>query len=337
MAAVDGSAWRARGTERFFAVASTPAGAGIRRGSLSLRLCAVRHDVYVFDAFERSHRIGRSYEVAFAPDGGTVCALGRNVVLWETRRKRRVASAHPLSHPSYASFSPNGNVLAIKSTGGEVVILDASDLSMRHRLGGEDFGEGCEVFIDAASQFVIDGAWSGALLVRSLNDGAVIWDERWDGMAKAIATTPDRQTFAYALSDRQSGTTSIYVRPWPFDRHQGRLVAEMGQEDCHCLALSPDGTRIAAITNSALGVWSCATGGSAAVAIPMVDIGRGLAWHPTDDRLAVAAGPQVFLLDASLAQVWRVAVPYASSVEFSTDGSLLAVGAWEEGFVGVLR
>lgn len=291
----------------------------------------------MFDAFERSHRIGRSYRVAVAPDGGTVCALGRNVVLWETRRKRRIASAHPLSHPSYVTFSPTGDVLAIKNTGGEVVTLDASDLSIRQRLGGEEFGEGCEVFIDAASQFLIDGAWSGALLVRSLNDGAVIWDERWGGMAKAIATTPDRQTFAYALSEHESGATSIYVRPWPFDRHQGRLIAEVGREGCYCLALSPDGTRIAAVTNSALAVWSCATSGSAAVRVPMVEIGRGLAWHPTDDRLAVAAGHQVFLLDASLAEVWRVAVPYASSVEFSTDGSLLAVGAWEEGFVAVLR
>lgn len=133
------------------------------RGSLSLG--AVRHDVYVFEAFERSHRIGRSYQVAVAPDGSTVCALGRNVVLWETRRKRRVASAHPLSHPSYASFSPGGDVLAIKNTGGEVVILNASDLSIRHRLGGEEFGESCEVIIDAASQFVIDGA-SGCLRIR---------------------------------------------------------------------------------------------------------------------------------------------------------------------------
>jgi hypothetical protein len=130
-----------------------------------LSLGVVRHDVYVFEAFERSHRIGSSYQVAVAPDGSTVCALGRNVVLWETRRKRRVASAHPLSRPSYASFSPGGDVLAIKNTGGEVVILNPSDLSIRHRLGGEEFGESCEVIIDAASQFVIDGA-SGCLRIR---------------------------------------------------------------------------------------------------------------------------------------------------------------------------
>ena len=131
----------------------------------------------VRDLFLRSHSIGTSYGVAFSPDGNIVCAIGRNVVLWDAHRRRRLASAQPFSHPAHAFFVPDDDSVLVKNTAGDVVRLDAVTLGVRSALGGRDHGEGPGPIAMPQGLFV-EGSWGGLLMVRSVEDGRTVFTER---------------------------------------------------------------------------------------------------------------------------------------------------------------
>lgn len=84
---------------------------------------------------------GRSYQVCFSPQGDRLATLAVHVDLWDVGERKRVARSHPFKHPSRFDFSPDGEKLAVKSTSGEIVILDAPSLEEIARHSGRAWGE----------------------------------------------------------------------------------------------------------------------------------------------------------------------------------------------------
>ena len=70
-------------------------------------------------------KIGTSNTVAFSRDGRLLAALGRDVSVWDVALKSKVARSHPFSHLSDVAFSPNQHHLTVKSTSGQIVVIDA--------------------------------------------------------------------------------------------------------------------------------------------------------------------------------------------------------------------
>ena len=117
--------------------------------------------------FTKSYKLGSSYVVGFAPDGASLATINRNVTVWEAARHKRIASAHPFSHPSHFSFTPDGHQLVVKNTRGESVVLNASTLELVRDLGGYRLGEGTgPITVDKRSWSKAPGAGSSSLVRR---------------------------------------------------------------------------------------------------------------------------------------------------------------------------
>jgi WD40 repeat protein len=60
-------------------------------------------------------------------------------------------------------WSPKGDFLCVKSTSGELVVVDAATLEITSRLQTERAGEGCEAVYSPHGDRLLDGTWGGML------------------------------------------------------------------------------------------------------------------------------------------------------------------------------
>jgi dipeptidyl aminopeptidase/acylaminoacyl peptidase len=241
-----------------------------------------------------------------------LAAVGRNVVLWEAARKRRVASAHPFPHPSHIDFSPDGKRLAVKSTTGEIVVLGVPELEVVACLGGTEFGEGSQLFFTEDGNDIIHSSWAGDLVLRSAETGVVRRQHRVEAGIGELCLSADRRLLACSL---RAETPLRLLQP-PFAPGTDRELSAISG-GASALAIDHASSRLAAAVGGELLV--CA-----------VDDGRPIGRHPilrggVAAELAWSAdGQQLFLASndkliawADDEELWHSDVPYACSVAVS--------------------
>ena len=69
-----------------------------------------------------------SSTVRFCDDGAYLISLGQRITLWNVYAGRAARSAPRFSHPASADFSPDGKLLVVKNTSGDVLLLSVPDL-----------------------------------------------------------------------------------------------------------------------------------------------------------------------------------------------------------------
>ena len=121
----------------------------------------------------RKLKLPTSYETALSRCGDRIAALGRNVVTGDTLTMRRLASCHPLSHPSHACFNHSGTSLAAKSTSGRVVLLNLMTGATEVDFANDADGEGSTVALSADGKLLVDASWDGVLNVRDIRTGKI--------------------------------------------------------------------------------------------------------------------------------------------------------------------
>jgi hypothetical protein len=117
-------------------------------------------------------KIGTSNAVAFSRDGRLLAVLGRDVFVWEVALKSKAVRSHPFAHPSDAAFSPDQRHLAVKSTSGQIVIIDAQSGQTAVDFKNTADGEGSNLQYSSCGEYIVDGSWSGRLAVRRAGSGA---------------------------------------------------------------------------------------------------------------------------------------------------------------------
>ena len=131
----------------------------------------------------------------------------QQITLWNVSEGRRVASGPRFSHASSADFSPDGTLLAVKNTSGDVLVLSVPDLEEVSRLSGAGLGEGTPVRFAEDGKHIVDATWDGALMVRDALDGSLAWSETGESVFR-LERSRDRAVWTY---DRAS---------WPVVRAQ---------------------------------------------------------------------------------------------------------------------
>jgi WD40 repeat protein len=277
-------------------------------------------------------RLRSSYDVAFSPSGEMLATVGkqRQATLWNVRQRRQIAVNKLLTHPSSVTFSPDGACYAIKNTLGEIVICTVSrgELVSRYKPDGQN--EGCRILFSADSQYLIDGSWEGRMDVRSVTNLEPTFSEGFEGcMVSDASASGDRTVWAFVVRDH------VLFRRWPLDA-KGSLQRMVPLPALCCARLSPDGNRLAVIQKwITLSVFDLKTNAiTATTKLESAATFAALTWSPDGKLLGtVQEGRWTLHVSDDLKQVGALAGPYPCALDFSPDGSLIALGSWERGVV----
>ncbi len=244
-----------------------------------------------------------------------------------------IARAHPLKHPSHIDFSPDGSLLAVKNTSGDIAVLDALTLDVLARHHGRPWGEGSPLRFSSDGAQLVDGSWDGHLLVRDTMSGDVLYSEH-DGttMIVGIAATVDRSRWVVQSSTRSphDAPNVVSIRQWPLSRDRVDVDLETGR---NVVALHPSAMRLAIVTDR-LRIWDVSdadrTTGSIVAQSPRFPIsgtGNHVSWSPQGDRVALAGARAVRIFTPNAREVASIELEYASSVAYSPSGELLSHAA----------
>lgn len=289
-------------------------------------------------------KIGTSNAVAFSRDGRLLATLGRDVSIWDVALKSKVASSHPFPHPSDAAFSPDQRHLAVKSTSGQIVIIDAQSGQTVVDFKNTADGEGSNLEYSACGEYIVDGTWSGRLTVRRAGSGVHELVQEFGGeMIRSVHSSWDGRRWIIAhgckatSDDRPPPPDYFSVWDWPF-RPGGYRVLPERIAFARSSALSPDAALLAVVHDAPpdmLSVFQLSDGTCAgAVSIQGGGTGDALGWS-ADGRPIGSVQDQtvVFYTWLDLGKMHELALAYPSDVAFSPRGDVLALGSWQVGWV----
>jgi WD40 repeat protein len=282
----------------------------------------------------------KGYHISCSDDGRLLVCLGRNVVVIDVTARQRVSTSHPLSHPANATFSPNGETLAIKATNGRIVIIDPCSGEVLFDHKSQKDGEGSGIGFSPDGNELIDGSWRGELTIRSVLDGAILSRERFPG-ERLTRVTHDQSRRMWLVEHTPRVRPGENIPPpcyisichWPFSCHTNRVLPI--RANIESATLSPDGARFCFFRRQGerrICVALASNGEVIASSILFEYGGTGseLAWSRDGRHIAaVSKGMFVFMRADDLAVVGRVPCKYPSSIAFLPDGNELALGSWE--------
>jgi len=165
------------------------------------------------------------HTIAFSPKGDRVATLSpRQVAVWSPVTKKKHWGAHVISHPSDVAFSPNGKRLAVKSTSGQIVLVDAQTGDVEVDFDNQADGAGCNVCFSPTGRQLLNGTWRGCLQVHSLKSGKVVEQIRfYDEHSMVNQIEVDYKTSTIAVRHENVGdqpNESISI--WPGTVKQGK-------------------------------------------------------------------------------------------------------------------
>jgi hypothetical protein len=289
----------------------------------------------------RPLKLGASNAVEFSPDGRQLATIGRYVWVWDIKARSKRWRAHPFPHPSDVAFSPDGNTLAVKNTGGKITLLDSSDGSIALAFDDIGDGEGSSIVWSADGEYLVDGSWSGHLRVRQARSGDVVFHGQFPGeMLRRIHADRSRQTWFVEHGPKvrpgENFPPPAYFTKWewPFERSTYTRLS-MSFAFPSGSALSPDGSRLAIIDRESLQIRRQPDG--ELLASTLVDIGgtgAALRWSHDGSMLGSVQRKQIAVYQTSdLRQLHTYEMEYPSDISWSPQEGLVALGDWASGIL----
>lgn len=293
----------------------------------------------------RPLRIRGSYIVRFGPDGRSCATIGRDVSLWDVPARKKRWRSHPFSHPSSLDFSPDGSRLAVKSTSGRIAVLDAESGDVKFDLDNAEEGEGAPILFAPDGEHLIDGSWAGLATVRAARSGRITWRQEYpDEMIVWVAASrraaswfSHHQLKSTDDSGRRRGESYYQRHLWP---PQECLPERMpiDLENIVASALHPDADRLGVVfgrrenTLAILDVATAALRWRRSVAIG--GSGVNLNWSGCGGFVSSVQKDRIAVYDGETGdEVFAQSLAYPCDAAFSPDGSLLALGSWQDGLV----
>jgi WD40 repeat protein len=289
-------------------------------------------------------KLGASYTVAFSGDGRLLATLSREVSIWAVAKRSRTVRTRAVAHPSHAAFSPDHGSLAVKSTSGHIVILDAQSGQTIADFDNSDEGEGSNLCYSPCGDYIIDGSWKGRLTVRQAGTGSREYVHEFPGeMIREVHSCHNGRRWVVehgpiaTAHDRPPPPDYFSVWDWPF-RPGAHRVLPLRVAFITSSSLTTDGEHLAVVHGAppnTLSVFRTADGVCLG-AVPVISGGTGgaVCWS-TDGQLIASAqdGAAVIYAWPGLQELHRFSLAFASDVAFSPLDDALALGAWKIGWV----
>ena len=294
-------------------------------------------------------KLGCSYSVQFSPDGTRLAVLGRDLVLWDVAARQKVWRGKFIAHCSSMAFSPDGARLAIKSTTGQMAVVEAASGQLLLNFQNRKDGEGCGPAWSPCGQYLADGGWYGRLRVRDAQTGQVMFTQEHPGEMLRGAYAIDGGRRLLVLHGVKSVAQGQLQPPdycsvwdWPLQAGAGRVALSLpGLKSC---AASPDGAHLAVLHYAGgqeyLSVHALADGRQLA-SVP-VEAGGGtgdaLRWLPDGGALGrIGKGKLLFYAWPGLEVVADHPFTYPCALAFLPGSPLAAIGSWETGMLTELN
>ena len=292
----------------------------------------------------------KGYVVRYSDDGSRLVCLGNRVIVFDAVTGEQIWSERVAPHPSSATFSADGSLLAVKTTSGRIVVANAKtgDTLHDHRNGRE--GEGSNLCLSPDGQEIIDGSWKGVLTVRPILGGKVRIRETFKAdMLRGVSHDLERRTWLVEHAPkavvrgqpRTAASAYIFTRKWPFVKNRSRRLDL--QADVNLSILSPDGTRICYLHPKGEHSLNIASVNDGAVIAstgpqPTNGYGRCITWSP-DGRLIGCAieGKFTFHRALDLSLLGQVEARFPSSIAFRPGTDEVALGTWNDTSIVRLR
>lgn len=288
----------------------------------------------------RPLKLQRCYEVAFSNTGAFLITLSGDVVAWNVHERSKRFRVHPFSHPSHCAVHPNDSRLAVKSTSGQIALLDADDGTLVRMLDDTKSNEGSNILYSSCGSKLVDGSWNGQLTVRSAESGQISFQRGFPGeMITRIARTAtgDRWFVVHqpksVVDHKPPASAFVSVWGWPFEEPQDRLMHREGT--IKDLAVSPDGSRLCLLGHESITVVRLADNGLLASGAYTYGGTQFVAtWSPDGHEIATVQKDSFVFYAANTAQPSQtIDLAYASDIAYSPDGKLLALGSWSSGML----
>jgi serine/threonine protein kinase/WD40 repeat protein len=275
-----------------------------------------------FDAMNGTPR-----EVAFDRSNNTVLVSGWwTIDRWDpvTQARRRVGS-HPNGNGN-TLFRPEMNMAISGHSGGVARVWAIDDFSGGVR-GPTMFGRStCQFSPDGKRLAVADGF--GMTAITDTATGAIrVRPPQHSERVKGLAFSPDGRYFASSGDDGKL---------WLSDASTGvPLALALGADPTSSLSLafSPDGSRLAAVCRDRTVKLFALPGLNVVTTLPVSQQWQviSLAWSPDGTRLATTSREKLVKLwsvDGTLLTQAATGADTPWTVEFSPDGSMIAMGSW---------
>lgn len=290
-------------------------------------------------------KLGCSYGVRFSPDGTRLAVLGRDLVLWDVAARRKLWRGKFLAHMSGMAFSSDGSRLAIKSTTGQLAVVDAEAGELLLNFQNKKDGEGCSPAWSPCSRYLADGGWDGCLRVRDARTGEVLFKQEHAGeMLRGVYAIDGgrRLLVQHGVKSVDEGKVQppdyCSVWDWPLQAGGGHKVLSLpGLAAC---APSPDGERLAMLHHAGgaefLSVYALADG-SCQAKVPVEaggGTGNALRWLPDGSALGrIGKGKLLFYAWPGLHVLVQEDFTYPCALDFLPGSPLAAIGSWESGML----
>jgi WD40 repeat protein len=290
-------------------------------------------------------KLGCSYGVRFSPDGTRLAVLGRDLVLWDVAARQKLWRGKFIAHMSGMAFSPDGSRLAIKSTTGQLAVVDAEAGQLLFNFQNKKDGEGCGPAWSRCGRYLLDGGWDGRLRVRDAQTGEALFTQAHPGEMLRDVYAIDggrRLLLQHGVKSVEEGQVQppdyCSVWDWPLQDGGGRMALSLpGLMSC---APSPDGASLAVLHHEGsaefLSVYALADGRCLAKA-PVESgggTGNALRWLPDGSALGrIGKGRLLFYGWPGLGVLAEHAFNYPCALDFVPGTPLAAIGSWEAGML----
>jgi hypothetical protein len=289
--------------------------------------------------FSKPLKLGAVERLSYSAGGKRLAVRASQLSVWDLEKQKRLWRANPVQYLYYAAFSPDGKLLAVKSTTGQIVVVEADTGKVVCDFRNRKDGEGCNILFSPCGKYIIDGSWDDRLLVREAATGKIKFERAFPNeMIHEICAVDGGSSFVVMhnpkyVEDGESPPPYLTRWKWPFG-DKPVSTAQLPDDLYTMSALSPDGQYFAFDSSRipkkpTIDIRS-AQNGKLVVAIPCAreDRVERIRWSADGKLLAVVKKNEVAIYRAGkFDPIAEPELTDANDIAFSPAGDTIALGA----------